>query len=105
MLSEIKEFTGVHNLWDLKWEFKQGLKFILKLEFLKILFNSCTWYKEALCNNYSCERGYAYETLYQQIEFWGLFEGIFRKVFVIQPLHYSNKVSHFVMCKLVNGGK
>ena len=104
-MNNLQDYTGIYSKADLKYEIKTGFKFIMKLEWIIILIKSFTYYKEAFCNNYSCERGYAYETLYSQIEFWGLFEGIFRKVFVIQPLHYSNKVSHFVMCKLVNGGK
>ena len=78
-MKQLQDYTGIYSIWDLKWELKQGLKFILKLEWLKILFESLTWYKEAFCNNYSCELGNSYETLYSQIEFWGLFEGIFRK--------------------------
>ena len=104
-MKQLQDYTGIYSIWDLKWELKQGLKFILKLEWLKILFESLTWYKEAFCNNYSCELGNSYETLYSQIEFWGLFEGIFRKIFVTVPLHNASKVSHFIMCKLVNGEK
>jgi len=105
IMEKVKDYTGIYSILDMKWELTQGLKFILKLEWLKILFNSLDWYTESFCNNYSCQHRYAYETLYSQIEFWGFFEGIFRKIFVIQPLHYANKVSHFVMCKLINGGK
>jgi len=101
-MNTVKEYTNIYNYGDMKYQLNAGLKFIVKLEWLKILFQSLSYYKESMCNNYRCERGYAYETLYFQIEFWGLFEGTFRKVFVIQPLHYANKVSHFVMCKLIN---
>ena len=101
-MEKVKDYTNIYTLWDMKFELRQGLKFVLKLEFLKIFLQSLSWYKEVVCNNYSCETGIAYETLYSQIEFWGLVEGTFRKVFLIQPQHYVNIVSHFVICKGIN---
>ena len=100
-MNNIKEYLGIYSINDFKYELKTGIKFIVKLEWLKILLKSFTWYKENLCSNNSCEIGIAYETLYSQIEFWGLFEGIFRKILVLQPIHYVNLISHFIMCKLL----
>ena len=101
-MENVKDYLSIYSINDLKYELKVGAKFIAKFDWLKILFSSISWYTGYTCNKYTCERGTAYETLSSQIEFWGLFEGVFRKIFVIQPIHYVSNISHFVMCKLVH---